>query len=80
MSAVIVLLLFVTALGMVGLAWLSVTERTRQIGTRRALGATRSNIVNHFLVENWLITTAGLVVGAGAAFALNIFSSAATPT
>ncbi len=72
MSSVIVVLTFVTALGIVGITSLSVAERTRQIGTRRALGATRSAIVLHFLTENWLVTTAGLALGALSAYGLNI--------
>jgi putative ABC transport system permease protein len=71
MSAVIVILVFVTALGIVGMTSLSVTERTRQIGTRRALGATRRDILTQFLTENWLITTGGLLLGIGAAYGLN---------
>jgi putative ABC transport system permease protein len=73
MTAVIAALTVVTGLGIVGLAWFSVTQRRRQIGTRRALGATRFDIVRHFMVENWLITTAGLVLGVVAAFTLNWF-------
>ena len=73
MTAVITALAVVTGLGITGLAWFSVTQRRRQIGTRRALGATRFDIVRHFMVENWLITTTGLVVGVAAAFALNWF-------
>ena len=39
-------------------------ERTRkQIGTRRAVGARRIDILRYFMVENWILTTAGLVVG-----------------
>jgi putative ABC transport system permease protein len=71
MTAVILLLVFVTTLGIVGITSLSVAERARQIGTRRALGATRSDIVRHFLLENWLVTTGGLMVGVVAAYALN---------
>jgi putative ABC transport system permease protein len=73
MSAVIAALTVVTGLGIVGLAWFSVAQRRKQIGTRRALGATRFDIVRYFMVENWLISTAGLVMGVAAAFALNWF-------
>lgn len=73
MSTVIAALTVVTGLGIVGLAWFSVTQRRKQIGTRRALGATRFDIVRYFMVENWLISTSGLVVGVAAAFALNWF-------
>jgi putative ABC transport system permease protein len=72
MSGVIVLLVLVTSLGIVGLTSFSVTERTRQIGTRRALGARRVDIVTHFLMENWLLTTAALVLGCGLAVGVNM--------
>jgi putative ABC transport system permease protein len=48
-----------------------VTQRTRQIGTRRALGATKVDIVRYFLVENWLITGFGLAFGVAATYGLN---------
>jgi putative ABC transport system permease protein len=72
MTGLIVLLIAVTAIGILGIASFSVTERTRQIGTRRALGATRVDILRYFLLENWLITTAGLMIGVAAAYGLNI--------
>ena len=71
MTAIIVLLVFVTGLGIVGVTSLSVTERTQQIGTRRALGATRRDILAHFLLENWMVTTAGLGLGIILAYGLN---------
>ena len=71
MTAVIVLLLLVTGLGIVGVTSFAVTERTRQIGTRRALGATRPAIVRYFLVENWMITSFGAILGLILAYALN---------
>lgn len=64
LSIVISLLIGLTALVIVGLASFHVTQRTRQIGTRRALGARRIDIVRLFMLENWLITTAGAVFGA----------------
>lgn len=64
-------LLLVTALGIVGLTSFSVTERTRQIGTRRALGATRTAILRYFLIENWIVTAAGLALGIALTYALN---------
>ena len=72
MTGLIVLLIAVTAIGILGIASFSVTERTRQIGTRRALGATRVDILRYFLLENWLITTAGLMIGTAAAYGLNV--------
>ena len=57
------LLLAIAALGIFGLATFNVTTRTKQIGTRRAVGARKRDIIRQFLVENGLITTAGVVVG-----------------
>lgn len=79
-SAMIKLLVFIvslltaiTSLGIVGLASFSVTRRTRQIGTRRALGATRPAILRYFLLENFLISSVGVVSGAILAIALNMW-------
>ena len=63
LGGVIVLLVGLTALVIVGLASYFVSQRTKQIGTRRALGATKFDIVRYFLVENWLITTMGAAAG-----------------
>jgi len=71
LSLVTALILGITALGIVGLASFSVRQRTRQIGTRRALGARRIDIVRYFMSENWLITTIGVVLGSVFAVALN---------
>ena len=71
LTSIIVLLVLVTSLGIVGLTSFSVTQRTRQIGTRRALGATRGDILRYFLVENWVITGIGLVLGTLMTFGLN---------
>ncbi len=71
LTSVVVLLLVVTALGIVGLTSFSVTQRTRQIGTRRALGATRTDIVRYFLIENWMITGIGIVIGIVLTYGLN---------
>ena len=64
LAVVISLLIGLTALVIVGLSSFHVTQRTKQIGTRRALGATRLHIIREFMLENWLITTAGAVLGA----------------
>ena len=57
------LVLAVTMLGLFGFASFAVTSRTKELGTRRAIGARRADIVKMFLLENWLITTAGIVIG-----------------
>ncbi|HEU4729897.1 MAG TPA: FtsX-like permease family protein [Kofleriaceae bacterium] len=66
-------LLVITALGIVGLASFWVQQRTRQIGIRRALGATRSDIVRYFQVENFILATAGIVIGMALAYAINLW-------
>ncbi len=63
MSTVVGLLLGIAALGIFGLAAFNVGTRTKQIGTRRAVGARRIDIVRYFFVENWLVTTVGVVAG-----------------
>jgi putative ABC transport system permease protein len=68
-------LLAITALGIFGLATFNVSTRVRQIGTRRAVGARRLDIVRHFLVENWMVTTAGVVVGCGLALGVGYWIS-----
>jgi putative ABC transport system permease protein len=71
LDAVMLLLVLITVLGIVGITSFSVTERRRQIGTRRALGATPLDIVRYFLLENWIVTTLGIALGLGLAYALN---------
>jgi putative ABC transport system permease protein len=66
--------LAVTMLGLFGFASFAVTTRTKEIGARRAFGATRADIVKHFLTENFLITTLGIAAGVAMtlAFALQL--------
>jgi len=69
---VIAAMLLVTALGIVGLASFWVQQRRRQIGIRRAIGATRADILHYFQTENFLIVSIGIVAGMALAFALNL--------
>lgn len=57
------LMIAVTCLGIFALATFNVSTRTKQIGTRRAVGARRRDVVRYFLVENGLITSAGVLAG-----------------
>ena len=72
MSVVCVMLLLATAGGIVGLSSFWVSQRRRQIGIRRALGATRSDILHHFQIENFLIVSAGIVLGMLLGYAANL--------
>jgi len=75
LGVVVALLLGIAALGIFGLAAFNVGTRTKQIGTRRAVGARRSDILRYFLVENGLITTAGVVAGCVLALLLGYWLS-----
>lgn len=70
---VCVALLVVTALGIVGLASFWVQQRTKQIGIRRALGATRGQILRYFQTENFLLATVGIVLGMLMAYTINLW-------
>lgn len=72
LAVVCVLVLLVTVIGIVGLAAFNVTTRTRQLGTRRAIGAQKLHIVRYFLVESWIITTGGVVLGCILALAAGV--------
>jgi putative ABC transport system permease protein len=72
LSIVGVLVLAVTMIGVAGLAAFNVTTRTKQLGTRRAIGATKFHILRYFMVENWFITTTGALVGCVLALAAGV--------
>ncbi|PTT77544.1 ABC transporter permease, partial [Pelomonas sp. HMWF004] len=71
MGGVCVALLLVTGMGIVGLASFWVQQRTRMIGTRRALGATQGQILRYFQLENLLLTTTGIALGTAGALGLS---------
>jgi putative ABC transport system permease protein len=73
LGVVIFCLLTITALGIVGMASFWVAQRTKQIGTRRALGATKFDILRYFQTENFLITTMGLIGGGILAYAFSLY-------
>ncbi|MCP4901275.1 MAG: FtsX-like permease family protein [bacterium] len=72
LGTIIFLLLFVTSLGLFGMTSFSVTQRTREVGVRRALGATRGNMMRQFLFESFLITAVGTGLGLAGAVGLNM--------
>jgi putative ABC transport system permease protein len=73
MGIISVVLLAITAAGIVGLTSFWVGQRRKQIGVRRALGATRGDILNYFLTENLLIGIGGVLVGAMLAIGINLW-------
>lgn len=72
MGGVIVALMVVTAFGIVGLASFWVQQRTRMIGTRRAMGATRGQILRYFQLENFLLSSVGIALGIAGAFGMSL--------
>ena len=62
--------LLVGGIGIMNIMLASITERTREIGIRRALGATRHHIVSQFLVETGTLSTVGGLIGIGAGIAV----------
>ena len=72
MGMVCVLLLLATAAGIVGLSSFWVGQRRRSIGVRRALGATRGDILRYFQTENALIVGIGVALGVALGIAANL--------
>ncbi|ULU25670.1 ABC transporter permease [Dyella terrae] len=65
-------LLLVTAAGIAGLASFWVQQRRRSIGIRRAVGATRQDILRYFQTENFVIVGTGVLLGVVLAYGLNM--------
>lgn len=72
LATICVILLLITGIGMTGLTSFWVRQRHKQIGIRRALGATRANILHYFQVENLFIAGMGCIVGIVLAIGINL--------
>jgi len=73
MGAISLVLLAITAAGVFGLTSFWVGQRRKQIGVRRALGATQGDIMSYFLTENLLIGMGGVALGTVLAIGLNLW-------
>jgi putative ABC transport system permease protein len=71
--------LLVGGVGVIGIMMIAVTERTREIGVRRAIGAKRAEILVQFLVEAVLLTLVGAILGMLAGWGIARLVAALTP-
>jgi putative ABC transport system permease protein len=72
--------LFVGGIGIMNIMYVSVTERTKEIGIRKAIGARRRTILFQFLVEAALICLIGGLIGLAIAFPLSLIIDKILPT
>lgn len=73
LASVCLVVVVVTAVGIMGLTGYWVQQRTRQVGIRRALGARRIDILRYFQVENLLIVGVGVAAGMALAYGVNLY-------
>ncbi|TMP41955.1 hypothetical protein CWB96_19170 [Pseudoalteromonas citrea] len=71
LTSVCIGLTIITLFGILGQAKFTINRRIKQIGTRRALGASKSQVMRYFMLENAIISTIGVVIGILAAIILN---------
>lgn len=74
-STLVMLMILITAISSYAYAQFHMTQQTRLIGIRRALGASKKDILVYVLTENWLVYVLGCLIGVGAAIGFNILLS-----
>ena len=71
-TAIAAIALLVGGIGIMNIMLASVSERTREIGIRKAIGATNRQILNQFLVEGLVLSIGGGAIGIGLSFLINL--------
>jgi putative ABC transport system permease protein len=77
LTTVTALILSVTCLGIFGLTTFNVSTRTKQIGTMRAVGARKRDVIAYFMTENAIVLAAGALLGCALALAVGSWLSSA---
>jgi putative ABC transport system permease protein len=79
LTAIAAISLLVGGIGIMNIMLVSVTERTQEIGLRKAIGATERAILSQFLIEAIILSTAGGILGIGTGIGITLLVGIATP-